>query len=140
MLKLKTLIAAAVLAVFAAPAIGQTVSYGEAMDRLIASCGTDVDTYCKDVRIGGSRIQDCLAANPGVSAVCKTTFAEVSALLETRAKAQASVPELCKSEAKRLCENFREGRGRVLRCLTRAENARNVSKDCNQAITNAGWR
>jgi hypothetical protein len=139
-MKLKTLTAAAVLGVLALPALAQTLSYGEAMDRLIAGCGADVDKYCKDVRLGGSRIQDCLAANSGVSGICKTTLADVSAILEKRAQAQAAVPELCKSEAKRLCENFRQGRGRILRCLTRAENARNVSKDCNQAITNAGWR
>jgi hypothetical protein len=123
------------------PVSAQTVSYGEAMDQLIASCGADVDAYCKDVRLGGSRIQDCLAANSNkVSPSCKATFGRVSELLAVRAKAQAAVPELCKSEARRLCENFREGRGRILRCLIRPENARNVSKECNQAITNAGWR
>jgi hypothetical protein len=140
MFKPKTLLAAALLSAIAIPALAQTLSYGEAMDRLIAGCGGDVDKYCKTVRLGGSRIQDCLSANSGVSGICKTALADVTALLEKRAQAQAAVPELCKPEARRLCENFREGRGRILRCLTRAENARNVSKDCNQAITNAGWR
>lgn len=134
------MLTAALICAAASPAFAQTISYGEAMDKLIAACGADVDKYCKDVRLGGSRIQDCLSANAGVSGICKVTLGEVDALLQKRAEAQAAVPELCKSEAKRLCENFREGRGRVLRCLTREENARNVSKACNTAITNAGWR
>jgi hypothetical protein len=132
---------AVVWAALVMPAQAQTVSYGEAMDQLVASCGADVDAYCKDVRLGGSRIQDCLAANSSkVSPTRKATFGCVSDLLSIRAKAQAAAPELCKSEASRLCENFREGRGRLLRCLIRPENARNVSKKCNQAITDAGWR
>ena len=134
------ILTAALICAAASPALAQTISYGEAMDKLIAACGADVDKYCKDVRLGGNRIQDCLSANPGVSGICKVTLDEVNALLQKRAEAQAAVPELCKSEAKRLCENFREGRGRILRCLTREENARNVSKACNTAITNAGWR
>lgn len=134
------MLTAALICAAASPAFAQTISYGEAMDKLIAACGADVDKYCKDVRLGGSRIQDCLSANAGVSGICKVTLGEVDALLQKRAEAQAAVAELCKSEAKRLCENFREGRGRVLRCLTREENARNVSKACNSAITNAGWR
>lgn len=140
MSKRKKLLAAALFAAFASPVLAQTISYGEAMDRLIAACSADVDKYCKTVRLGGSRIQDCLAGNASVSGICKTTLAEVNGLLAKRAQAQAAVPELCKSEAKRLCENFREGRGRILRCLTREENAKNVSKACNTAITNAGWR
>ncbi|BCJ90994.1 hypothetical protein IZ6_17290 [Terrihabitans soli] len=138
--KLKTLIAAMLFCAVAAPVMAQTISYGEAIDKLVAACGADVDKYCKDVRLGGNRIQDCLSANAGVSGICKVTLNEVNELLQKRAAAQAAVPQLCKSEAKRLCENFREGRGRILRCLTREENARNVSKECNTAITNAGWR
>ena len=57
-----------------------------------------------------------------------------------RAKAQAAVPEVCKNDAKRHCSNFRAGDGRVLRCLIRSDNVRKVSKNCNQAITDAGWR
>lgn len=139
-MKLNVLMAAVLIGIGVSPALAQTVSYGEAMDKLIAACGADVDKYCKTVRLGGNRIQECLSANPGVSGICKVTMAEVNLSLQKRAAAQAAVPELCKSEAKRLCENFREGRGRILRCLTREENAKNVSKACNTAITNAGWR
>ena len=141
MLRLKVLAAGFAAVLLAAPAAAQTVSYGEAMDILIASCGNDVDKYCKDVRLGGSRIRDCLSAHSAkVSSTCKANFAKVFESLQVRAKAQAAVPTVCKSEANRLCENFRQGRGRVLRCLIREENAKNVSKTCNKAITDAGWR
>jgi hypothetical protein len=141
MSKLTGILAGLVILCLTQTASAQTISYGEAMDQLIGACGADVDKYCKDVRLGGSRIQTCLAENSAkISPQCKTTFGAVFELLTKRAQAQAAAPELCKSEAARLCENFREGRGRVLRCLIRPETAKNVSKKCNQAITDAGWR
>jgi hypothetical protein len=133
---------AALFAVLSASSVSaQRISYGEAMDQLIGACGADVDKYCKDVRLGGARIQICLSENSSkISPQCKATFATVFESLTKRAQAQAAAPVLCKAEADRLCENFREGRGRILRCLIRPEVAKNVAKQCNQAITDAGWR
>lgn len=123
------------------PATAATISYTDAIDILTASCGKDVQTYCGDVRIGSGRIEACLAKNSSrISQQCKTDLPQVLALIDARAAAQAAVPEVCKADAARLCEDFREGRARILRCLIREDNTRKVSKRCNAAIDDAGWR
>jgi Cysteine rich repeat len=129
------------LLIVAAPVSAETISYTEAAGALVAACGADINANCKGVKPGGDRIQACLAENASkVSAQCKETYAKVFASLAERAKAQAALPQLCKYDAERYCSNFRAGDGRILRCLIRSDNVRKVSKKCNQAITNAGWR
>lgn len=143
MRRLSTLIAAltTTLLVVAVPASAETISYTEAARALVAACGADINANCKGVKPGGNRIQACLAEHAGkVSAQCKETYAAVFASLAARAKAQAAVPQLCKYDVKRYCSNFRAGDGRILRCLIRSDHVRKVSKKCNQAITDAGWR
>jgi hypothetical protein len=123
------------------PASAATISYTDAIDILIASCGPDVQTYCGDVRLGSGRVEACLAKNSSrISPQCKTDLPKVVSLLDARAAAQAAVPEVCKADAARLCEDFRLGRARVLRCLIREDNTRKVSNRCNAAIDDAGWR
>jgi hypothetical protein len=129
------------LFVVASPVSAETISYTEAARALVAACGADINANCKGVKPGGNRIQVCLANNAGkVSPQCKETYAAVFASLAARAKAQAAVPELCKYDAERHCSNFRTGEGRILRCLIRSDHVRKVSRKCNRAITDAGWR
>ena len=135
------LAAGLLVAVLTPAASAQTIGYGEAIDQLMASCGQDVEKHCKNVRLGAGRIDGCLGEHSNeISQQCKTTYVQAFTLLAQRAQAQAAAPELCKADAKRLCSDFNEGRARILRCLTRKDNARNVSKACNTAITDAGWR
>jgi hypothetical protein len=129
------------VAFLATPASAQTIGYGDGIAAVMAACGQDIDTHCKDVRLGSGRIEACLAEHAAeISQQCKTTYVDVFAQLEKRAQAEGTVPELCKADAARLCRNFREGRARIVRCLTREDNTRRVTNKCNQAITDAGWR
>lgn len=121
------------------PTVAQTIGYGEAIRGLTAACGADIEKHCKGVKPGGGAISSCLAKN-NISAGCAATYVAAFALLTTRAAAQEAAPQICEADAKRLCANFREGRARILRCLTRQDNLRKVSNKCNQAITDAGWR
>ena len=122
-----------------APAIAQTIGYGEAIRGLTAACGADIEKHCKGVKPGGGAISACLAKN-NVSTGCAATFEAAFVLLAKRAAAQEAAPQICEADAERLCANFQEGRARILRCLTRQDNIRKVSDKCNQAITDAGWR
>lgn len=120
---------------------GQTVGYGDAMGILIQACGADVEKHCADVRLGGGRLEACLQRNASaLSPQCVTTYNQVIASLQQRAAAQAAAPQICAADMHRLCQDFREGDARMLRCLLRPDNTRRVSGDCNQAITDAGWR
>ena len=140
MRKISSYLGLAALAVcLAKPAAAETIGYADAMDMLMGACGNDVQSHCKDVRIGSGRIEGCLQQS-GVSPQCTATAAQVAVLLDARAAAQAAVPELCKHDVAKLCPNFRAGNARVLNCLIRRDNVRKVSRKCNEAITNAGWR
>ncbi len=121
------------------PAVAQTIGYGEAIRGLTAVCGADIEKHCKGVKPGDGAISACLAKN-NISTGCATTFEAAFVLLAKRAAAQDAAPQICEVDARRLCKNFQEGRARVLNCLIRNDNIRRVSSECNQAITDAGWR
>lgn len=142
MKRLKTLaIGLVALCATASTGAAATISYAEAARLLTATCGADITAYCKGVRPGGGRLQDCLFANSDkVSQQCRQSYVAVFESLAARARAQANAPALCQSDAERICENFRAGGARILRCLTRSDNVRKVTKKCNQAITDSGWR
>ena len=133
-------VAAALAMCLAKPAAAETIGYADAIDMLMAACGNDVQAHCGDVRLGSGRIEACLEKHSGTSPQCTATSAQVVVLLEARAQAQAAVPELCKHDVAKLCPNFGTGNARVLNCLIRRDNVRKVSRKCNEAITNAGWR
>lgn len=126
---------------FATPAASETIGYGDAMGVLIQACGQDVDAHCANVRLGSGRIEACLQENvANLSPQCVTTYNQVMVLLDERAAAQAAVPQICEADFRRLCQGFRAGDARLLRCLLREDNVHRVSRNCNQAITDAGWR
>ncbi|MDH3580213.1 MAG: cysteine rich repeat-containing protein [Hyphomicrobiales bacterium] len=123
------------------PTVAQTIGYGEAIRGLTAACGADIEKHCKGIKPGGGAISVCLARNSSaISNGCAATFEAAFALLSRRAAAQDAAPQICAADAKRLCSNFRQGGARILRCLIRRDNIRKVSNQCNQAITDAGWR
>lgn len=124
--------------VTAAPAAAKTIGYADAMGILVKSCGKDIQQYCKDIRLGDNRIQNCLAANADkVSPTCKADYAQAYILLQERFAAQESAGKICAGDAKRLCPGVTRGKGYVLQCLL---NKRNLSRSCSQIITDAGYR
>lgn len=122
-------------------ASAQTISYGQAMNVLVGACGQDIEKNCKGIKPGGNRVSACLEKNQSkISQNCQQTYAAAFADLAKRNAAQQAAPDICAPDIKRLCQNFNQGRARILRCLTRVDNRRKVSNKCNQAITDAGWR
>jgi hypothetical protein len=116
-----------------------TISYADAMTQLAASCGADIKKICKGLNLGGGRIKNCLQKNAAqVSQPCNATLASVITSIQAREKAQASVTSVCKNDANRLCNGVKLGDAHMLTCLVKASGA--VSRKCNDAITNAGWR
>ena len=117
----------------------QTIGYAEAIDRLAASCGSDIAKYCKAVNLGGGRIQACLDQNQAkVSGQCKATIVELRSLLQKRAAARVYVLKACDVDARRLCPGVQPGDGNLLECFMKAE--RSASAQCRQAVTDAGYR
>jgi outer membrane protein OmpA-like peptidoglycan-associated protein len=80
----------------------------------------------------------CLERNQaGVSAQCKSAFAQVVALTARRAAARASVTRICDSDIKRLCAGIQPGDGNLIDCFLKVQ--RNVSAACRKAVDDAGY-
>ena len=123
----------------AMPAMAQTVGFGDAIKILGASCGKDIETYCKSAHLANNEIGQCLEKNQAkVSAQCNTDRVKVAALLEARFAAQAAAPKICARDAAQKCKGVKAGSGYILRCLLKAQ--RTVSDKCNEAIDLAGYR
>ena len=67
-------IAAILLWAAAGSASAQSIGYAQALDQLGATCGKDIDKFCKKVNLGGGRMTQCLGQNQAVSATCRASI------------------------------------------------------------------
>ena len=132
------LAAIALTAGAAASAHAQTVGYADALGRLGQTCGADIAKHCKSVNLGGGRVTQCLEQNSAkISAGCKSSVANVKALLATRSQARASVMKVCDADIRRLCPGVQPGDGNLLECFHKA--SRNTSAACRKTVADAGY-
>lgn len=116
----------------------QTISYADAMTVLSKDCGSDIKKFCRGLNLGNNEIANCLDGHQAnVSPQCTSTLAAVTASIERRLAAQASVFKICAANANQHCKGV-VGEVHILQCLTKTE--RIDSAKCNQAIIDAGWR
>ena len=120
------------------PAAAQTMSFEEAMQVLVASCGRDIDRYCRGVNLGAGRLRACLVNQGKVAPLCKSSAEQAMAAVEKRAAARVAVLKICAIDAQRMCGSVQKGDGQILECMLTAQ--RGTSPKCNQAITDAGYR
>ncbi|MEE4013292.1 hypothetical protein V1T76_14575 [Roseibium sp. FZY0029] len=128
------------LMLVAAPAaFAQTVGYADAIKILAASCGKDIESYCKSATLANNGITQCLEKNQSkLSAKCNSDRLVVISLIQARLAAQAEAPKLCQRDAAQYCKGVKAGAGHLLRCLLKAQPS--VSEKCNTAIDLAGYR
>ena len=131
-------LAFAIFGCTAGSAVAQTIGYADAIDQLAMSCGADIGKYCKNEALGGGRIRQCLLANQGkVSARCIGSVNALTALLEKRAAARASVMRVCDLDIKRRCSGVQAGDGNLMECFYKTKE--NISPACQQAVADAGY-
>ncbi|PDS69797.1 cysteine rich repeat-containing protein [Rhizobium phaseoli] len=115
-----------------------TISYADAVTTLAKECGSDIKKFCNGQNLGNGRIQACLEKNASkVSPTCTSTLGSVMTSIAQRQEAQASVFKVCQHDISQYCNSVK-GDGNILACLV--ETKRVDNKECNQAITDAGWR
>lgn len=132
-------LAAGLWALAATGAHAQTISYAQAGALLAQSCGPDILKFCPNVNLGGGKLHACLETHDAqVSPQCKTDYVVVRASIAKRVGAQQAIFKLCNADVARLCPGMVEGDGNLLSCLLEATKV--VSPNCNQAITDAGFR
>jgi len=139
MRRLTLALTAGVLLAMAPAAVAQTVGFADAIKILAASCGKDIESYCKSATLANNGITQCLEQNQAkVSQKCNADRVVVISLIRERLAAQAEAPKLCNRDAQQYCQGVQPGAGHILRCLLKAEPS--VSKKCNTAIDLAGYR
>ncbi|EJJ29459.1 hypothetical protein [Rhizobium sp. CF142] len=134
------LVGAAAIAVIAGTcaAKADTISYADAITVLAKDCGADIKKFCKGMNLGNNRIADCLAQNSAkVSPTCTSTLASVAASIQKREQAQSSYKKVCAGDMARRCNGV-VGDGYILACLIKTQ--KRVGAQCNQVISDAGWR
>jgi len=120
-------------------AIAQTVGFADAIKILSASCGKDIESYCKSATLANNEIMQCLDKNQAkVSQKCNADRVTVVSLIQARLAAQAAAPKICERDAAQYCKGVKPGAGHILRCLLKAQPS--VSEKCNTAIDLAGYR
>ncbi|WP_269584821.1 hypothetical protein [Roseibium sp. Sym1] len=120
-------------------ALAQTVGFADAIKILAASCGKDIESYCKSATLANNQIMQCLDKNQAkVSQKCNADRVTVVALIQERLAAQAAAPKICERDAAQRCKGVKPGAGHILRCLLKAQPS--VSEKCNTAIDLAGYR
>ncbi len=137
-LTIACLAGAALLTASAGATSAQSIGYAQALDRLGASCGKDIEKLCKKANLGGGRVTQCLEQNlPAVSGGCKASLAELASLLVTRAQARAAVMGVCEADIGRLCSGIQPGDGNLMECFFKAR--RRMSAACQKTVADAGY-
>lgn len=137
---------ATALVAAAAPVLAQTtrigsadrMTFGDAAALVAQSCGADIDANCRGVNFDASRLRECLSRNTDViSPQCKTDYLRAFDAIQKRIAARVGVANACAREIVKLCNGSTRETSKSIACLTTAQG---VSRNCIQAMDNAGYR
>ena len=104
---------------------------------VINGCQTELDTYCKDVTPGESRVLACLySRSDKLSGKCEYALYDAAVQLERAVAALSYLVNECAADLDNLCADVEAGEGRLLTCLD--DNAKDVSQRCKDAIVAVG--
>jgi hypothetical protein len=130
-------LAAALLAV-PSLAAAETMSFGDAAALLARSCGADITTNCRGVNLDASRLKECLSRNQDVtSQQCKAAYLQTLDAITKRIAARVTVANACTREIVKLCHGSTKETSKSVPCLVTASG---VSRNCTQAMSDAGYR
>ena len=138
-MKFAGLVLAALMALLAASAHAQTVSYAEAAGLLAKHCGEDIMRHCRGLNLGNGAIYQCLVTHQAnLSPACAANHESIRQMTEARAEAQKAVYKACDRDRAEFCSGVVPGDGNLVSCLLEASKV--VSQTCTTALTNAGYR
>ena len=109
------------------------------VESVVNGCKAELDTYCKDVTPGESRILACLyARNDKLSSKCEFALYDAAAQLERAVAALSYVANECADDLDQFCRDVPTGEGRLLMCLEKNDNK--VSARCKEALQEVGLK
>ncbi|MCP4618810.1 MAG: hypothetical protein GY844_20545 [Bradyrhizobium sp.] len=137
MVRGRILLIAALLAV-PSWAAAETMSFGDAAAMLAKGCGAEITANCRGVNLDSNRLKECLSRNQDVtSAQCKATYLQAFDAIQKRIAARVTVANACTREIVKLCHGSTKETSKSVPCLLTASG---VSRNCTQAMVDAGYR
>jgi hypothetical protein len=119
-------------------AAAETMSFGDAVATLARSCGADITANCRGVNLDSSRLKECLSRNQDVtSQQCKGAYFQALEAIQKRIAARVTVANACSREIVKICHGSTKETSKSVPCLMTASG---VSRNCTQAMTDAGYR
>jgi hypothetical protein len=124
----------------AAPSLAaaETMSFGDAAAQLAKNCGAEITANCRGVNLDSNRLKECLSRNRDViTPECKSTYLSSFEAIQKRIAARATVANACTREIVKLCGGSTKETSKSVPCLMTANG---VSRNCTQAMVDAGYR
>ena len=119
-------------------ASAETMSFGDASALLAKSCAADISANCRGVSFDSNRLKECLSRNTDVlSPQCATDYLKSLDAIQKRIAARTTVANACGREIVKLCKGSTKETSKSIPCLMAA---RGVSRNCIQAMDDAGYR
>ena len=119
-------------------AAAETMSFGDAAALIAKSCGAEITANCRGVNFDVTRLKECLYRNQDVtSPQCKTDFFQNFDAIQKRIAARVTVANACTREIVKLCGGSTKETSKSVPCLI---TAKGVSRNCSQALGDAGYR
>jgi hypothetical protein len=116
----------------------EKMTFADAAALVAQSCGADIDANCRGVNFDANRLRECLSRNTDViSAQCRTDYLRAFDAIQKRILARVGVANACAREIVKLCNGSTKETSKSIGCLT---TAKGVSRNCTQALDDAGYR
>jgi hypothetical protein len=116
----------------------EKMTFGDAAALVAQSCGADIEANCRGVNLDANRLRECLSRNTDViSAQCRTDYLRAFDAIQKRILARVAVANACTREIVKLCNGSTKETSKSVPCLTTAHG---VSRNCTQAMDDAGYR
>ena len=130
------------LLALAAPSLARAadsiMTFSESTAMLAKICGAEIRANCRGVNLDANRLKECLSRNQDVmSAQCKANFLVPFDQIQKRINARATVAGACRLEIIKLCHGSTKETSKSVPCLMTASG---VSRNCTQAMVDAGYR
>jgi hypothetical protein len=116
----------------------EKMTFGDAAALVAQSCGADIEANCRGVSFDANRLRECLSRNTDViSQQCRTDYLRAFDAIQRRISARVGVANACTHEIVKLCNGSTRETSKSIACLT---TAKGVSRNCSQAMDDAGYR
>jgi hypothetical protein len=130
------------LLALAAPSMARAadpvMTFSESTAMLAKICGAEITANCRGVNLDTGRLKECLSRNQDVmSPDCKANYLTPFDQIQKRINARVTVAGACRLEIIKLCHGSTKETSKSVPCLL---TAKGVSRNCTQAMSDAGYR